>query len=320
MVSNHIALLDVDSKIPNLALMKISKYHKTLGHRVSWYDPLWKNTYDKIYASTIFKFSDKSLIDSGMEVGGTGWDYKITLPPEVDICQPDYSLYGYPHNIGFTMRGCRFRCKFCVVPQKEGKPYEENTIDEIWQQRESDFIVLLDNDFFGNPAWQKRVDEIKQFQLTVNFSQGLNIRIITEEQAAALASVKFSNINRTKKQAHFAWDQFGKGTERLIDQGIKLVTDAGIKPSQMAFYVLIGFNTTPEQDLYRVEKLRDYGCDPYAMPFDKSDPYQKKFTRWVNHKAIFKTVPWGDYLSSRRASSRDLETKEIFFDASATPE
>ena len=311
--ADHIALLDVDSTIPNLALMKISTFHKKLGHKVVWYDPLWRDVYDKVYASTVFKFSDKTIIDPTMEVGGTGWDYKITLPPEIDNCQPDYTLYGYPHNIGFTMRGCRFRCKFCVVPQKEGKPYEENTIDEIWEQRDSDFIVLLDNDFFGNPNWQARIDEIKKFDLRVNFSQGLNIRIITEEQAAALASVRFSNINRTKKQVHFAWDQFGKGTERLIDKGIKLVTDAGIKPAQMAFYVLIGFNTTPEQDLYRVQKLRDIGCDPYVMPYDKSNPYQQKFARWVNHKAIFKSVRWEDYRRSRKALNRDSETKEMFF-------
>ena len=303
-----IALLDVDSKIPNLALMKLSGWHKSQGDSVVWYDDLWRDTYDKVYASTVFRFSDKSMLDDDrMEIGGTGWDYKTVLPPEVDKHFPDYGLYGYPHNLGFTMRGCRFRCKFCVVPQKEGKPYEENTIAEIWQQRQSNFVVLLDNDFFGNPNWQARIDEVKKYKLRVNFSQGLNIRIITEDQAAALASVKFSNINGTKRQVHFAWDQFGKGTEKLIDQGIQRVTDAGIKAGQMAFYVLIGFNTTPTQDLYRVEKLRDYGCDPYAMPYDKSDPYQKRFTRWVNHKAIFKSVAWDEYRTAAPLKSKGTE-------------
>lgn len=94
-----IALYDVDSKIPNLALMKVSQYHKSLGNDVVWYDPLWSKTYDDIYASTIFKFSDKSGIDSKrMKVGGTGWDYSTNLPPEVDALQPDYSIYNYPHN------------------------------------------------------------------------------------------------------------------------------------------------------------------------------------------------------------------------------
>lgn len=292
----RVAIYDVDSKIPNLALMKISAFHKAQGDDVVLYDHLFKTTYDKIYASKIFKFSDDSLLDlETMEIGGTGWDLETTLSPEIEAMQPDYSLYGYEHNIGFTMRGCRFRCKFCVVPEKEGKAYEENTINEIWQQRDSNFIMLLDNDFFGNPAWQDRIEEIKTNKIKVCFSQGLNIRIITDEQAAALASVDFTNVKNSSKQVFFAWDQWGKGTERVIMDGIERVTDAGIKPYQMAFFVLIGFNTTPEQDLYRVEKLRGLGCDPYVMPYDKADAYQKAFARWVNHKAVFKTIAWKDY-------------------------
>ena len=308
----RVALLDVDSVIPNLALMKISQWHKMQGDTVLWYDELWRDTYDEIYASAVFEYSDKSIIDpERMQVGGTGWDTNKNLPGEIHSVQPDYSLYGYPHNIGFTMRGCRFRCKFCVVPVKEGKPYEEHSISDIWQQRDSDFVMLLDNDFFGNPSWRERIDEILAHDLCVNFSQGLNIRIITEEQAQALASVKFVNGKRTLRQVFFAWDQFGKGTERLIDQGIERVTSAGVKPYQMAFFVLIGFNTTQEQDLYRVEKLRDLGCDPYAMPYNKSDPYQKKFCRWVNRKQLLMTIPFADYARSRH-DRPDKRTGELF--------
>ena len=308
----NIGLYDVDSKIPNLALMKISAYHKSFGDEVEWYNPLWRDTYDEIYASTIFNFSDKSQLDpKRMKIGGTGWDYSTDLPPEIDALQPDYSIYNYPHNIGFTMRGCRFRCKFCVVPQKEGKPYEEHTIDEIWQQRSSNFVVLLDNDFFGNPSWQKRIDEIKDHNLKVSFSQGLNIRIITDEQADALASVQFRNLSGKNKQVHFAWDQFGKGTEKLIDEGIARCFKAGLKPRQMAFFVLIGFNTTPKQDMYRVKKLADYGCDPYVMPYDRKDHYQKNFTRWVNHKAIFKSTAWEDYKMQKKNKISDLQGELI---------
>tara|TARA_R110000765_G_scaffold357691_2_gene447853 strand:+ start:840 stop:1781 length:942 start_codon:yes stop_codon:yes gene_type:complete len=307
-----VALYDVDSKIPNLALMKVSRFHKDAGDEVVLYDPLWKDTYDKIYASKIFLFSDDSTLDAGrMEIGGTGWDVKSKLPPEIESGRPDYSLYGYPHNIGFTMRGCRFRCKFCVVPEKEGKPYVENTIDYIWQQRDSDFIMLLDNDFFGNPEWQARIDEIKANNLRVCFSQGLNIRIITDEQADALASVNFRDVKNKTKRVFFAWDQWGKGTERVIMEGINRVVGAGLKPYQMAFYVLIGFNTTPDQDVYRVEKLRDLGCDPYVMPYDKEDPYQKAFARWVNHKAIFKSVPWEDYSSGGWKPEQAKKYKEL---------
>ena len=188
-----VAVLDVDSKIPNLALMKISQWHKLNGDDVEHYMPLAHHLYDKVYASKIFNFSDGSDIQDDMITGGTGIDLKISLPPKMDTMTPDYSLYNYPHNIGFTQRGCRFKCEFCVVPQKEGKPWSANTIDELWTQRDSKFLILLDNDFFGNPDWEERIEEMKEYDLRVNFSQGLNIRIISERQAQALASVNFRN-------------------------------------------------------------------------------------------------------------------------------
>lgn len=309
----NVALYDVDSKIPNLALMKIARYHRERGDKVVAYDPLFRADYDKVYASTIFQFSEKGYLDpEQMEIGGTGWDLKKKLPDEIEKCQPDYSFYGYKHSIGFTMRGCRFRCKFCVVPEKEGKHNSPMTINQIWTQRDSDFVMLLDNDFFGNPEWRDRIAEIRKYDLRVNFSQGLNIRLITDEQAAALASVRFTNMSQSRKQVHFAWDQSGPGTEKVIMEGIQRCIAAGIKPTQMAFYVLIGFKTTPEQDLYRVMKLRELGCDPYVMPFDKSDPYQMKFARWVNHKAIFKTTSWEGYKSSVKSQPTDTQTIDIF--------
>ena len=309
---SKIALFDVDSKIPNLALMKISSYHKSLGDDVVMYDPLWANEYDKVYASTIFKFSDKSLVDEKrMEVGGTGWDLKTTLAPEIEKSNPDYTIYDYPHNLGFTMRGCRFRCGFCVVPEKEGKHNTPMTIDALWQQRDSNFIMLLDNDFFGNPDWRLRIDEMVTNKLRISFSQGLNIRLITKEQSDALATVNYRSMKNTRKVVQFAWDQYGAGTEKLIMQGIEMCVDSGIKPSHMMFYVLIGYNTTPEQDLYRVEKLRDLGCDPYVMPYDKQDRYQKNFARWVNHKALFKSVPWSDYEPNKYAEYQKNRIKEL---------
>lgn len=292
--SKRIAIYDVDSKIPNLALMKISAWHKAQGDHVEHYMPLFRDDYDKIYASKIFNFSDGSMLnDDRMVIGGTGWDMKKTLPDEIENMVPDYSIYNYPHNIGFTMRGCRLKCGFCVVPEKEGKPYGVMTIPEIWTQRTSDFVVLLDNDFFGNPAWRDRIAEIRDLNLKVNFNQGLNIRNLKPEQAEALASVKFRSLSGKSKSVNFAWDD--PRHEKLIHKGIQTCLDAGMKAWQMGFYVLIGYHSTPEEDMHRVMTLSDYGCDPFVMPYDKSDPYQANFTRWVNHKATFKTVRWEDY-------------------------
>ncbi len=302
----RIGLYDVDSTIPNLALMKLSAYHKEQGDRVESFLPVMNaGQFDKVYASAIFKdqpdddLSDHSYLKPDqMEIGGSGWDLHKNLPAEVERCSPDYSFYNYPHSIGFTQRGCRFRCSFCDVPVKEGRPKSVNTIEEIWTNRGSDFVVLLDNDFFGNPEWQERITEMRKHDLSVCFSQGLNIRIITDEQCQALASVRFWNLHHNRRQVYFAWDRFQD--EKLIDAGIERVIAAGIKPWRMAFFVLIGFDTTPEQDLYRVIKLQKLGCDPFAMPYRKNDPYQKRFVRWVNHRAIFNSVKWEDYRTGVR--------------------
>src|ERR1051326_8931857 len=301
-----VGLYDVDSTIPNLALMKLSAYHKERGDSVMPYLPVMNvSDFDKVYASAVFKdLPDDDLSDHSylrpeqMEIGGSGWDLQKNLPPEVDRMSPDYSHYDDPYNIGFLMRGCRFVCSFCDVPKKEGRPKASNTVDEIWTQRTSNFLVLLDNDFFGNPEWRERIAEIRKHDLKVCFSQGLNIRIITEEQCAALASVRFWNLHKTRRQVYFAWDRFRD--EKLIDAGIARVLAASIKAWQMAFFILIGYDTTPEQDYYRVMKIKDYGGDPYTMPYRKNDPYQKAFTRWVNHRAIFNSVPWEEYRSGVR--------------------
>ncbi len=296
----NVGLYDVDSKIPNLALMKLSAWHKARGDDVEMYDPATE--YDKVYASKVFNYTPAPFLEPWMEAGGTGSGSTAELDPEIEDLQPDYALYGYQHSIGFTSRGCRFCCKFCVVPQKEGRPRGQHTIAEIWTQRDSRFLVLLDNDFFGGPSWAERIQEILDLDLLVSFSQGLNIRIITDEQAVALAKVKFRNIKGTKKQVHFAWDKIRD--ERLVLAGIERVVAAGISPHQMAFYVLVGFDTTPEQDMRRITMLRDLGCDPYVMPYDREDPYQKKLSRWVNAKPIFKTVAWEDYHPSVKKRRR----------------
>jgi len=293
-----IGIYDVDSKIPNLALMRISAFHKAKGDEVDHYIPLLHETYDQVYASKIFDFSDGSYLRDDMILGGTGIDLKTELDPEIDAFDPDYSLYDYPHSIGFAMRGCRFKCGFCVVPRKEGKAHSVSSIEQIWTQRSSNFLMLLDNDFFGNPNWKECIEEINRLKLRVNFNQGLNIRIISQRQAEALASVDFRNMHNTKKQITFAWDQVDD--ERTILRGFKRITDAGIKPWQVQFYVLIGYDSTEEQDLHRVLTIRNLGADPYVMPFDKKDPRQKRFARWVNHRAVFKTTDWSDYRMVRK--------------------
>ena len=182
----RIGLYDIDSAIPNLALMRISAWHKANGDSTELYIPLLHETYDKVYASSIFDFSDKSYVQDDMIIGGTGIDFKTVLPPEIDQMDPDYSLYDFKHNLGFAMRGCRFKCGFCVVPRKEGKAHSVSSIKQlITNPSGSRFLILLDNDFFGGD-WESAIAEILDLDLEVNFNQGINARILSERQAQAL--------------------------------------------------------------------------------------------------------------------------------------
>lgn len=292
-----VGIVQVDGKIPNLALMKIAGYHESKGDSVEWFNGmLFAMQYEKVYASKLFSFSVLPQLPPDAIVGGTGIDFFNRLPKEIEDATPSYSLYpDCDYHLGFSMKGCRFNCKFCCVPKKEGKPYTYNNIDEILiNPKAKDKLMLLDNDFFGGQNWKANLERIIELKLKVCFVQGLNIRIITPEQAELLAQCNYKNSKFNSKYLTFAWDKFND--ERLIEKGIKICNDAGIPSRNMQFFVLIGFDTTPEQDYYRVMILWEkYGALPFIMPYNKFDKYQKRFARWVNHRAIFKSVKWTEY-------------------------
>lgn len=304
-----IGLVHIDGRLPNLALMQIASYHEQRKDVVEWFKgPLFSEEYDAIYASKIFAFSPMPQLPAQTIIGGTGIDFFNVLPPEIAECEPSYSLYVNLNNdpnwaspieectfhLGFSMKGCRFRCKFCCVPTKEGRPRINSTIPKLLTNpKGEDRLILLDNDFFGGQEWQANLEYIIENNLKVNFNQGLNIRILTDAQAELLAKAKYFNTNFSSRYLTFAWDRYQDG--QLIFAGIDRCEKYGIPASHLQFFVLIGFDSTPEQDLERVIRLRERGALPYVMPYNKHDAYQKKFARWVNHRAIFKSVKWEDY-------------------------
>jgi hypothetical protein len=293
---SRIGIVQVDGKLPNLALMQICSYHEQRGDVVSWYEgPLFGDQYDKIYASKIFGFSKWPELPAGTMVGGTGLDFSNRLPEEIEECLPSYSLYPEcRYHLGFSMKGCRFACKFCCVPQKEGRPRANSAIDYLLlNPKGENRLMLLDNDFFGGPFWQINLKRIIELRLKVCFVQGLNIRIITQEQADLLAMCNYTNSKFNQKYLTFAWDRFNDG--RLIKKGISICNTAGIPSKHMQFFVLIGFDSTEAQDYERIMTLREWGCMPFVMPYRRDDPYQKAFARWVNNRAVFKSCTWNDY-------------------------
>ena len=282
-------MIDVDSKIPNLALMKISADYKKQGDKVEWYNPMF-NDWDIVYMSKVFKFTPDyqyPVTANKVVKGGSGYDLKTELPPEVENIYPDYNLYpNMDYAMGFTTRGCVRNCPFCIVPEKEGKIRPVGDIYDFWKGQ--DKLKLLDNNLTAHDEQFKKVlNQLIDEKIKVDFSQGLDIRLITPKKAKLLSKVKLW------KQIHFAFDH--PEIEEQVREGIKILKNNGVKSYKMMFYVLIGYNTTKDQDLHRVRLLDDLGVDPFVMPYDKSDNYQKNFARWVNHKAIFKTVSWENY-------------------------
>lgn len=280
-----IGLIDVDSKIPNLALMKLSAYLKAQGHMVELTSPLFAEDFDEIFASKIFDYTIKPILPEKTILGGSGYSLETCLDNDIEYLMPDYSLYNCDYAIGFTSRGCNRKCSFCIVPEKEGKWCDAGDIYQFWNGQER--LKLLDNSLNTNEDFFIEIlSQVINEQIEIDLSQGLDIRYLTDKQARYLKQVKLW------KPIHFAWDFME--TERAVRQGIKILTKYKLN-WQSTFYVLIGFNTTKEEDLYRVNVLRGLNVESFAMPYDKYDQYQKAFTRWVNHKAIFKTVSWGDY-------------------------
>ena len=267
----QIGLIDIDGKMPILPLMKIKRFY---GKDAEWYFGL--KQYDKVYISKLFNFSkDLEYCINAKQVikGGTGYDIKSKLPDEIEKCQPDYSIYpNCDYSIQFFSRGCIRNCPFCVVREKEGYicPVEPMDLNP-----NGTHIEIFDNNFFANPKWKTAIDYLIDKKQKVNF-HGVDVRIMTEEQAYWLNQLKHH------KQIHIAWDNPKDNILPRIQEMIK-----HIKPYKIMCYVLIGYWSTHEEDIYRIEKLKELKIDPFVMPYDKKDIRQKRLARWVNNKIIF---------------------------------
>lgn len=276
--------------------MKISAWHKKQGDCVGWYDPLtaWLNPPDRVYMSKVFTFTpDYPHPVNGIEIikGGTGYKYpdgRPDLPPEIEHIYPDYSLYPTLCKntaYGFLTRGCPRGCDFCIVESKEGRQSRKVAdLSEFWNGQKN--IVLLDPNFFACREWKGLSQQLIDSGAWIDFSQGCDIRIMTEEKIRFLQKMKI-------KQIHFAWDRYEeKGTIIPKFKAFKRLT--GWDYRKMGVYVLTNFDTTIEQDLERIYILRDLGYWPYVMIYDKehtkSTSTVRRIQRWVNKKAIFEKV------------------------------
>lgn len=279
----NIGLIDVDGhNFPNLALMKISAYHRSKKNNVQWAIPMLQ--YDKVYISKVFTFTDdfETIIQADEIIkGGTGYNLQNKLPIEIENICPDYSLYNIKNTAyGYLTRGCPRGCKFCIVSQKEGKCSKKVAdLKQFWSGQKE--IVVLDPNLLACEDWKDLLQQLINSKRWVDITQGLDIRVMTDEKAYMLNHLKV-------KMLHFAWDNYEFGTyDKLKEFRDKLDFDF----RKLRVYVLTNFNTTIEQDLERIYKLRELRYDPYVMIYEKETAPKKlrQIQRWVNNKFIFRS-------------------------------
>jgi hypothetical protein len=322
-MAKRVRLTQIDGKLPNLALMRLASWHRDRGDEVVFRTTvdrdLLEPAYDVVYGSAIFTDS-ASIVDRlkeewpGAIVGGTGSGSAATVEDVVGAAweRCDYSAYpDYRPSLGFTARGCRMRCKFCVVPGKEGKPRAVNTVADIWRgEGHPRRLHLLDNDFFGqSPAdWQARIAEIQGGGFKVCFNQGVNIRLITDETAAALASVEYRDDQFRERRLYTAWDNLKD--EKVFFRGVERLERAGVPPKHLMAYMLVGFDPaeTMERVLYRFNHMVALGIRPYPMvyqaPLHSADRYRmlKRFQRWAV-TGLYRAVAFDDYDANRKKAT-----------------
>jgi len=279
----RIGMLDVDGhNFPNLALMKISAWHKEQGDSVNWW--IGFEHYDMVYMSKVFTFTED--VDACIQAdevikGGTGYDLQNKLPDGIEMMFPDYSLYNITDTAyGFLTRGCPRGCPFCIVGEKEG--LKSVQVAELWNfwngQKE---IKLLDPNITAFKECDRLFQDLIDSKAWIDFTQGLDIRCMTDKRAEMLNTMKI-------KMLHFAWDNYEFNTYDKLKRFRPLLKYDSRK---LRVYVLTNYNTTIEQDLERIYKLRELDYDPYVMIFDKWNAPKriKEMQRWVNNKIIWRT-------------------------------
>ena len=283
-----IGLWSDSHNFPSLPVMKLAAWHKLRGDRVELWQPLMR--YDKVYCSKVFDFTrdaeDIGLIRAdAIERGGTGYgDFTSQLPAEIEHIYPDYSLYPkYREAYGFLTRGCPRGCGFCIVSGKEGRESRRVAeLSEFWRGQQ--VIKLLDPNLLACREHEQLLKELANSGAWVDFTQGLDIRLVTRDNVALL--------NRLKVKAlHFAWDDPRMDLTRYFEEFSRLSVVSDYRKRKV--YVLTNYSSTHEQDLYRVYTLRQLGFDPYIMIYDKNKaPHiTRRLQRWCNNKWIFRAEP-----------------------------
>lgn len=261
--------------------------------------------YDEGYISCIFFQNAQRVLQYSrmldfpvVVVGGSGVDSGSVLIRSVEHIMPDYSLYDIDFSLGFTSRGCIRKCPWCIVPEKEGAIRDNAPVSEF-HHPDHKKVVLLDNNFQASPKWRENLQYIIDKGLKVNINQGLDIRIVDEEFASMLAQAKTYGWTFKTRGLHFGFDTMR--VEKAVRCGVEILNNAGIPSHHLMFYVLAGYNTTLEEDMHRVDVIRELGAKPYIMKYNQnSDPELKRLARWINRK-YYEFLPFENFMVKEAA-------------------
>lgn len=293
----NIGLIDVDNynkaaKFPNIALMKISAWHKAQGDNVDWWFGF--DHYDRIYMSKVFDETytqDIPFCINADEIvkGGTGYSMDNKLPDEIEHIYPDYSIYPTLTKdtaYGFLTRGCPRGCHFCIVAEKEGqRSVKVADLDEWWSGQKN--IVLCDPNLLAYKGHMELLEQLIDSKAWIDINQGIDCRLLTEQNIEAINKLKL-------KEIHFAWDYMHE--EKRVLRGLEMYAKMATRKPHGQFgtvYCLVNYDTSMEENLYRIYKLRDMGYDPYVMVYDKPNASRdvRLLQRWCNNRLIFRSVP-----------------------------
>lgn len=300
----RIGLIDVDGhNFPNIPLMKLSAWHKHHGDTVEWYMPFGER-YDLVYMSKVFSFTpDYDLAVNADRVirGGSGYAIRTVcgqetfvaslhhpLNEEVEHIYPDYSIYPRLTKntaFGFLTRGCPRGCPFCLVGEKEGRgSVKVADLSEFWHGQKK--IVLCDPNILASKDWRILFRQLIASGAEIDFNQSLDIRLMTKEKANMIDAMRIKDI-------HFAWDNY-EDKDIILPKLRMFAKNTLKKPHNHngTVYILTNYNTTFEQDLYRIYTLRKMNYWPFVMVYDRknADNEYRRLQRWVNNRAVFMSV------------------------------
>jgi len=270
-LAQRVVLYDLDGKIPNLALMKISSYYKNMGYecilsrKIEFIDGF------KYYAATVFHSPTslrkiaalKELYGDDIDIGGSGISLHKRLPPEIENCFPDYSLYSYTLSaIGFLTRGCNQRCDFCLVPAKEGPLRRVGSFEDFVPPGQKN-VMLLDDNFLACYEAEDLLREIIGRGYAVNFSQSLDITYLNQHNLDLLKRVDSRNAKFTKKILYFSCND----TDTVKEFYDKKKLLAGLGENSVGVIAMYGFNSHLSDDYQVLRMIQRLHLKPFLQEY-----------------------------------------------------